>query len=97
MPKAAKAPGGSTSSVQELPFEEALQKLESIVESMEADDLPLDTLLKRFEEGTKLAEHCKEQLTEAELKIRKLEKNADGGVVLEDLPVDEEEPNSSGD
>ena len=35
-------------------FEEALQKLEGLVESMEADDLPLETLLARYEEGARL-------------------------------------------
>jgi len=32
-----------------LSFEEALKKLEGIVESMESDELPLETLLARFE------------------------------------------------
>jgi exodeoxyribonuclease VII small subunit len=41
-----------------LPFEEALQKLESIVEAMEAGDLPLEHLLARYEEGVKLAKIC---------------------------------------
>ena len=38
--------------LQDLPFEEALKRLESIVESMEAQDLPLETLLARYEEGS---------------------------------------------
>jgi len=37
-----------------LPFEEALKKLEGIVEAMEAEDLPLETLLAKYEEGTRL-------------------------------------------
>ena len=36
---------------QQVSFEEALKKLESIVEAMENQDLPLETLLARFEEG----------------------------------------------
>jgi len=32
-------------------FEESLKKLESIVEAMESDDLPLDQLIQRFEEA----------------------------------------------
>ena len=61
-----------------LPFEDALKKLESIVESMEGDDLPLETLLARFEEGTRLAQICQAKLTEAEAKIQQLEKNSAG-------------------
>jgi len=61
-----------------LPFEEALKKLESIVETMESEDLPLETLLGKYEEGTQLARTCQEKLEEAELKIQQLEKNASG-------------------
>ena len=63
-------------------FEEALKKLESIVENMESGDLPLETLLARFEEGTRLVKICQEKLEEAELKIQKLEKNAAGEPAL---------------
>ena len=49
---------------------------------MEADDLPLETLLVRFEEGTKLAQLCQKKLAEAELKIQRLEKNAAGEFAL---------------
>ena len=34
------------------PFEEALKKLEGIVEAMESDELPLETHLAKYEEGT---------------------------------------------
>ena len=88
MPGPAKASGSSVSSNQELPFEEALKKLESIVESMESDDLPLETLLAQFEEGTRLAEHCEGRLSEAELKIQKLEKNSEGEPVLKEFKTE---------
>lgn len=61
-----------------MPFEEALKKLETIVESMEAEDVPLELLLSRFEEGTRLAKVCQTKLAEAEVKIQQLEKNAAG-------------------
>ena len=59
-----------------MPFEEALQKLETIVETMESGDLPLESLIARYEEGVKLAKVCQEKLAEAELKIQQLEKTA---------------------
>ncbi|MGA9779346.1 MAG: exodeoxyribonuclease VII small subunit [Limisphaerales bacterium] len=65
-----------------LPFEEALKKLESTVEAMESEDLPLEALLARYEEGTRLVKICQEKLGEAELKIRQLEKNAAGEIKL---------------
>jgi len=65
-----------------LPFEEALKKLEGIVESIESDELSLEALLARFEEGTRLAKICQSKLTEAELKIQQLETNASGELTL---------------
>jgi exodeoxyribonuclease VII small subunit len=65
-----------------MPYEEALKKLESIVEAMEGDALPLETLLARFEEGTRLAALCQAKLAEAELKIQQLEKSASGEFTL---------------
>ncbi len=69
-----------------VPFEEALKRLESIVEAMESEDLPLETLLAKYEEGTQLAQVCRAKLTEAELKIEQLEKNAAGKLELKPAP-----------
>ena len=71
---------------REVPFEEGLKKLESIVEEMEGDDLPLEKLLERYEEGTRLAKGCQAKLEDAELKIQKLQPNANG----EDELVDDD-------
>jgi exodeoxyribonuclease VII small subunit len=64
------------------PFEEALKKLEAIVESMESEELPLETLLAKYEEGVKLTQVCQAKLAEAELKIQELEKGAAGEMKL---------------
>jgi exodeoxyribonuclease VII small subunit len=64
------------------PFEEVLKKLEGIVETMESDNLPLETLISQYEEGTKLVKICQEKLAEAELKIQQLEKSAAGEMKL---------------
>ncbi len=82
MSKAAK----SNEAAENVPFEEALKKLESIVEAMESEELPLETLLARFEEGTRLARICQTRLADAEMKIQKLEKNAAGEMTLKPLP-----------
>lgn len=90
MSKAAKTAGSHSSAAPDLPFEEALKKLESIVEAMESDDLPLETLLTRFEEGTKLAQVCQTKLTEAELRIQQLEKSASGEFLLKPIKINEQ-------
>jgi exodeoxyribonuclease VII small subunit len=78
---------GPDKSVVNPPFEEALQKLENVVEAMESDDLPLETLLARYEEGARLVKLCQEKLAEAELKIQKLEKDAAGNMKLQPLDL----------
>jgi exodeoxyribonuclease VII small subunit len=90
MSKPTKAAGAASAKVEDLPFEEALTKLESIVEAMEAGDLPLETLLARFEEGTRLAHLCQTKLAEAELKIQQLEKTASGDLVLKPVALAED-------
>ena len=56
---------------------------------MEADDLPLETLMARYEEGIKLVKICQEKLAEAELKIQELEKNSAGEFKLKPLELSE--------
>jgi exodeoxyribonuclease VII small subunit len=77
--------------LQKLPFEAALKKLESIVEAMEGEDLPLESLLARYQEGTALAQLCQTKLNEAELKIQQIEKNNKGEAVLKPAPNLEEQ------
>jgi exodeoxyribonuclease VII small subunit len=86
MSKSARAEAGKGG----LPFEEALKKLEGLVEAMESEDLPLEALLAKYEEGTRLVKICQEKLAEAELKIRQLEKNAAGEMKLKPFETDVE-------
>ncbi|MFP4193941.1 MAG: exodeoxyribonuclease VII small subunit [Desulfobacterales bacterium] len=61
-------------------FEESMEKLEKIVEELEAGDLPLDKALKKFEEGVVLSRFCFEKLDETEKKITALMQQQDGSV-----------------
>lgn len=56
----------------QLTFEQSLERLESIIESMEAGNTALADLVAKFEEGSTLLKSCQSQLNEAELKIDKL-------------------------
>ena len=57
---------------------------------MESEELPLEALLAKYEEGTRLAKLCQEKLAEAELKIQQLEKTAAGDLVLKPLAPPEQ-------
>lgn len=54
-------------------FEDALSRLESIVQDLERGDLPLESSLKRYEEGVRLARFCAGKLEEAEKRIEVLQ------------------------
>ncbi len=72
-----------------LSFEDALKKLQSIVEAMESQDLPLETLLQKYAEGTALAQVCQCKLGQAELKIEQLEKTRSGELQVKPLPPEQ--------
>lgn len=55
-----------------LPFEEALKKLESIVDQLEHEMPPLEEALSAYKDGTDLAKACLARLEKAELRIREL-------------------------
>ena len=63
-------------------FEDALTRLESLVDSMEQGQVPLAELIARYEEGTRLLKVCESRLKDAELKIDQLKKTRDS-VALE--------------
>lgn len=77
---------------KEKSFEAALKRLEEIVSEMEGGELKLDAILKKFEEGMRLARFCSGKLEEAEKKIEILLKKEDGTVeTREFLPSGEGE------
>jgi len=71
-------------------FEEAIERLEEIVNSMEEGDTPLAKLVDRFEEGTQLARTCQERLREAETRIALVKKNEEG-FGLQEMSATEED------
>ena len=71
-------------------FEEAIQRLEKIVADMERAELPLEDVLKKYEEGTRLVRFCSQKLEEAEKKIELLTKKADGSATLKPFTGEEE-------
>ncbi len=64
----------STPAAQPPSFEQALDQLEQIVDSMESGDVPLAELLAKYEAGTRLLQVCESRLKDAELRIEILKK-----------------------
>ena len=77
-------------STKKINLEKSLADLEALVEELESGDLPLETAMKKFEEGIKLTRGCQVALKEAEQKVEILLKSA-GGDELADFEVDEDD------
>ncbi|EKO36039.1 exodeoxyribonuclease VII, small subunit [SAR86 cluster bacterium SAR86E] len=58
-------------------FESSLKKLEEIVSKLEDGDISLEDSVKSFEEGIGLVKECQKQLSDAELKVKKLLESGD--------------------
>ena len=77
----------STEASAEPTFEEALARLEALVERLEDGDVPLEDSLKAYAEGTQLVRSCLAQLERAETVIKELTETA-GGFRLDTAGVD---------
>jgi len=75
----------------EVKFEEALKKLEKIVEDLENGDISLDEALKKYQEGIELSRLCSQRLETAKKKIDSLVKNKKGEFELKAFEEDKEE------
>jgi len=72
------------------PFEKNLERLDAIVQQLEAADLPFEKALQIYEEGMKLSVACQKQLEEAEGRVEILLKKADGKLVAEAFEPEKE-------
>ncbi len=74
-------------------FEDALKKLETIVDKMERGNLSLEEAMEAFTEGIRLVRYCHEKLEEAESKIQLFLGNQDGSHTT--VPFDSLSPSVS--
>lgn len=73
---------------EKISFEEALKRLEEIVEAMESGAVDLDRMVAFFEEGQKLVKLCTGKLNEVEAKIEKIVKNGPEEAVVEKFELE---------
>lgn len=67
--------------LQKLTFEQAMEKLESIVASMERGGVPLEEMIGKFEEGAALASYCQVKLSSLKQKMEILVQDRETGKV----------------
>jgi len=64
-------------------FESMMERLEELVEKLEGGNLSLEDSIKSFEEGMALVKTCSTVLQEAEQRIQKLTRDAEGKPAIE--------------
>ena len=73
----------------QLKFEEAMERLEDIVQGLEEGDLTLEKSLVTFEEGMKLIKFCSKKLEEAEQKVTMLVQGSEGDLSQQPIRIEE--------
>jgi exodeoxyribonuclease VII small subunit len=74
--------------INELSFEQALEKLENIVSQLESGQIKLEDAVKVYEEGNQLKKICEEKLKNAQMKVENLLLDKQGEPVSTE-PLDE--------
>jgi len=73
-------------------FEQAYERLEQILEKMNAGNVPLEDALKLYEEADSLLKLCQEKLTSAEQKIELLIKQRNGELSFDEQGAPQKAP-----
>ena len=74
-----------------LPYDKAYAEFKTVVEKLEAGNLPLEESIALFEQGVLLQRRCERMLSEAELRFQRLVESAGGKVRALDLSLGETE------
>jgi exodeoxyribonuclease VII small subunit len=74
----------------DLTFEQALEKLESIVQQIEQGKIGLEASIAKYEEGMRLIQRCRRILSDAEQKIQRLQLSETGQLEAEPFEPDAE-------
>ena len=83
-----------TAKSSDLPdFEKSLSDLEQIVDDMENEDLSLEVLINRFEQGSKLLKHCHHILNSAKKRLETIQTD---DLQSEDLPPESDPTQNNG-
>lgn len=88
----------SQSSHSDPSFEEAMERLDEIVESMEGERLALDEMVGRYEEGVKLLTLCRHRIENARMRVERINALLDGSgkATLADFDVPVEGSDEAG-
>jgi exodeoxyribonuclease VII small subunit len=69
----------TASQPQELSFEDAMSRLDEIVGAMETDRMPLEDMIRSYEEGIALLKNCRQRLDGARRRVELISADLESG------------------
>jgi exodeoxyribonuclease VII small subunit len=81
---------------RKLKFEEAMKRLDEIVEAMDSGKIGIEESIDRYEEAMQLASQCRRILDLCEQRIRRIQFDADGQPRVTEFEPPAAEPDDNG-
>ena len=75
----------SNTELEKLTFEEAMQELENLVDSLDKGDVSLDEAIAAYDRGSQLKDYCQKKLHEAKMKVESIHSSDNFDTVPEKL------------
>ena len=73
----------SNNDLEKLTFEEAMQELEKLVDSLDKGNVSLDEAIAAYDRGSQLKDYCQKKLHEAKMKIETIQSSDNNDTILE--------------
>ena len=71
--------------IDTMTFEEAMNELEKLVESLDKGDISLDQAISAYDKGSQLKDLCQKKLNEAKMKVETIQSSYNSDVIPEKL------------
>ena len=71
--------------LEKMTFEDAMNELENLVDSLDKGDVSLDEAIAAYDRGTQLKDHCQKKLNEAKMKVETIQSSGESNVILNKL------------
>jgi len=75
----------SNTELEKLTFEEAMQELEKLVDSLDKGDVSLDEAISAYDRGSQLKDYCQKKLNEAKMKVETIQSSDNVNTIPENL------------
>ena len=75
----------SNTELEKLTFEEAMQELEKLVDSLDKGDVSLDDAIAAYDRGSQLKDYCQKKLHDAKMKVETIQASKNDDTIPEKL------------